>query len=711
MELMEAAATTTGKGNTVKNESNIDGNSSNNRSNNKRLKLSLPLSPMLGSLPPSPLSPLFTAINNSNSISSNNSKGSNTNGNSTGIPFTTSSWWKNGSRASSISESLSKSQDGINSSSRRHREDKTTSSTAMNTYAAAAATARTVSSPSSLLSSSSKTRCAVDTTVATAKDTYQNGEDSLATATGSLDPYFLKSSSNSNNNNNAVASALVVMPTNATTVETASIIAASILSSIPQYAATNRLQNYQQQRLNVQLDQQGMHQHQQQHLHRHYQHPYQYHQQQQQLFQSSASSGDDVYVQRIKQPAPTPIVRMETNNNIIDILRSSPSMGGEDIISSSTNIAELPPSPDVERELQESYQEDASFDDENEENVEKLRQTNKSDNDNGNTNNNNRYNNPVTNVDNDDDLAFSDIEEIVPDIVKSITATPTSGSYQPPPADAQPLLPPPVFDGVHIELNDDDDDDVADDDDDDDCNNRINDRNQIIPHAVMSSSSFNINTDNNNNNDDYDNDIGQFSPYYSPLTETANIVAGVDADEDVYADADVDVDTISSDDNQTKEVKFRVYQAENWTEKFEDLLHFREINGHCLVPNKHPENPALAQWIKRQRYQYKLKIEGKRSTITNQRVTALEDAGFVWDSHKAVWAERLEELNDFQEQFGHCNVPSRYEGNHQLAIWVKRQRRQRKYKIDSLPNCMTDERQQKLEELGFVWDMKKQKRA
>merc|ERR1711865_633984 len=146
-----------------------------------------------------------------------------------------------------------------------------------------------------------------------------------------------------------------------------------------------------------------------------------------------------------------------------------------------------------------------------------------------------------------------------------------------------------AFDGIHIELNDDDDDDVAGDDDGN-CNNRINDRNQIIPHAVMSSSSFNINTDNNNNDYDYDND-DQFSPYYSPLTETENIVAGVDADEDAYAD--VDVDTISSDDNQTKEVKFRVYQAENWTEKFEDLLHFREINGHCLVPNKHPENPAL----------------------------------------------------------------------------------------------------------------------
>jgi len=162
---------------------------------------------------------------------------------------------------------------------------------------------------------------------------------------------------------------------------------------------------------------------------------------------------------------------------------------------------------------------------------------------------------------------------------------------------------------------------------------------------------------------------------------------------------------------RVKEVKFRAYQAENWTEKFEELLRFREENGHCLVPNCHPENPALAQWTKRQRYQYKLKQDGKRSTITDERVRALDEAGFVWDSHKAVWSERLEELKDFKKQYKHCNVPSRYKPNHQLAIWVKRQRRQWKNKLDRLPNCMTDDRQIALEAIGFVWDMKKGKKS
>jgi len=163
--------------------------------------------------------------------------------------------------------------------------------------------------------------------------------------------------------------------------------------------------------------------------------------------------------------------------------------------------------------------------------------------------------------------------------------------------------------------------------------------------------------------------------------------------------------------SRMKEVKFRAYQAENWTEKFEELLRFREENGHCLVPNCHPENPALAQWTKRQRYQYKLKQDAKRSTITDERVIALDEVGFVWDSHKAVWSERLEELKGFKKEYKHCNVPSRYKPNHQLAIWVKRQRRQWKNKLDRLPNCMTDERQRALESIGFVWDMKKGKKS
>lgn len=152
--------------------------------------------------------------------------------------------------------------------------------------------------------------------------------------------------------------------------------------------------------------------------------------------------------------------------------------------------------------------------------------------------------------------------------------------------------------------------------------------------------------------------------------------------------------------------RFRPYQAEQWTEKFEELLEFRKLRGHCCVPHTFEENPSLARWVKRQRYQYKLKAEGKPSTMTDERIVALEQVGFVWDSHGAAWLERWQELVYFQQEFGHANVPSNHPQNPQLATWVKCQRRQYKLFWDGKPSNMNLERIQRLESVGFEWELR-----
>jgi hypothetical protein len=57
--------------------------------------------------------------------------------------------------------------------------------------------------------------------------------------------------------------------------------------------------------------------------------------------------------------------------------------------------------------------------------------------------------------------------------------------------------------------------------------------------------------------------------------------------------------------------------------------------------------------------------------MTDERQKSLEDLGFVWDSRKAIWEGRLNELIIFRNRMGHCNVPSTFEGNSKLAAWVK----------------------------------------
>jgi len=225
-------------------------------------------------------------------------------------------------------------------------------------------------------------------------------------------------------------------------------------------------------------------------------------------------------------------------------------------IRTSGDIGEPGSLPAVERELEESYQQNATFDDEGGSgNANQEQKANA---------NNNRVGKRKDNIEMMDDLVFSDIAPIIP----------TSG--------AQSLK----VEGFDSDVDVDVDIDV----------DAIVGSNSNMDAKLMHQRPTRSPPSSNNKS--------KPSPY--PKSKT-----------------------------KMKEVKFRAYQAENWTEKFEELLRFREENGHCLVPNCHPENPALAQWTKRQRYQYKLKHDGKRSTITDERVRALDEAGFVWDSHKA----------------------------------------------------------------------------
>lgn len=164
------------------------------------------------------------------------------------------------------------------------------------------------------------------------------------------------------------------------------------------------------------------------------------------------------------------------------------------------------------------------------------------------------------------------------------------------------------------------------------------------------------------------------------------------------------------DDAALPSNRFRNYQSEQWTERFQDLLEFKEKYGHCDVPYTWQENQPLAQWVKRQRYQYRLKKMAKHSTMTDKRFKQLKDVGFCWDYHGAVWEKRLSELREFKAIHGHCNVPGNYHENRQLAIWVKRQRRQHKlFCSGDKTSNMNVARMTKLESLGFMWDPRSQK--
>mmetsp|Transcript_49076 Transcript_49076/g.147799 ORF Transcript_49076/g.147799 Transcript_49076/m.147799 type:complete len:322 (-) Transcript_49076:48-1013(-) len=152
--------------------------------------------------------------------------------------------------------------------------------------------------------------------------------------------------------------------------------------------------------------------------------------------------------------------------------------------------------------------------------------------------------------------------------------------------------------------------------------------------------------------------------------------------------------------------RFKAAQETKWTQRIKDLAHFRSQHGHCSVPHMFPANPQLARWVKRQRRQYKLMLEGKVSALSSERVQQLEEMGFVWDSHDAAWTEKVEELRAYRAAYGDCCVPSTFKKNPQLAVWVKCQRRQYKLFWTGKKSSMTTERISELEKEGFCWEVR-----
>lgn len=118
-----------------------------------------------------------------------------------------------------------------------------------------------------------------------------------------------------------------------------------------------------------------------------------------------------------------------------------------------------------------------------------------------------------------------------------------------------------------------------------------------------------------------------------------------------------------------------------------------------------------SQWVKRQRYQYKLKMDGKHSTLSDKREEMLSKAGFIWGSHAACWQEHFQSLEAFYLAHGHCCVPMDYKEDPSLAVWMKHQRRNYKLYMAGKPSTMTKERLRCLQSINFEWSPRSGKKS
>ena len=134
---------------------------------------------------------------------------------------------------------------------------------------------------------------------------------------------------------------------------------------------------------------------------------------------------------------------------------------------------------------------------------------------------------------------------------------------------------------------------------------------------------------------------------------------------------------------------------EQWEQNFDLLVQYHEREHHCNVPSHHVEDGSnLGKWLSNQRAEF------KKGDLDEERRQRLEDLGVVWNMLEEQWEQSLALLVQYKEKEGHCDVPQRHvEDGGKLGWWLNTQRRLfEKGDLD-------EERRQRLEELGVVWEL------
>jgi len=188
-------------------------------------------------------------------------------------------------------------------------------------------------------------------------------------------------------------------------------------------------------------------------------------------------------------------------------------------------------------------------------------------------------------------------------------------------------------------------------------------------------------------------------------------------------------------------------REEKWLLMFDELKQFKAREGHCMVPVKYRDNPALGTWANSQRVSYRHYLLCIKPTFDAERERLLEELGFKLNSYqpssvhyrgtpqsndvvknpnsnslsipevrveiprvdlkniRAVkWQQMFEKLKLFKARKGHCMVPVKFPEDQQLGTWINTQRKAYKtYRTGQKKTQMTDERFHALESIGFVW--------
>ena len=144
---------------------------------------------------------------------------------------------------------------------------------------------------------------------------------------------------------------------------------------------------------------------------------------------------------------------------------------------------------------------------------------------------------------------------------------------------------------------------------------------------------------------------------------------------------------------------------EIWKTGYDKFKLFIQENGN-INPTKTNAEFTLVTWVIQQRHRR------RKNNLKQEYIDLLDELNFNWNPERFTtrfvqddtkWMKRYEELIAYKAKFHTTNVSQTHKEYYSLARWVLDQR------IDFRKGEISDFRKQKLDEVEFIWDARKQK--
>ena len=128
-----------------------------------------------------------------------------------------------------------------------------------------------------------------------------------------------------------------------------------------------------------------------------------------------------------------------------------------------------------------------------------------------------------------------------------------------------------------------------------------------------------------------------------------------------------------------------------WAAHFEKLKSYHSVNGHWDPNDESADENTLANWIEKQRSSY------RQSTLSAERMNALNQIGFPWTPDRRRWEQHYARLSSYVKQHGAFPEDENSPEERSLIRWMSAQRRSR------IEGMLFAGDESKLIDLGFVW--------